>query len=394
MGGIAKCCCCAKLPDSFPELEIGGTTSGAWEQVFGGDGSCCWTKLFTYTETQPWVYQLGGLMATVSESGVRDFDRVLAYTNYLDDPGVPGSIPATLIRETALYNAGNQTINSTYNQEYYFAAAYRKTSVRVTIGTVIAECPEEDPVKKWSCVIDMIGQVKAVVPVHFESSTTRVWTANTGCYNPATGWSDTVTDSNADVGETGFYDTGTESEPEAITTRYAHLRDSLDAADFFEPSGCEDVCGGCSVPCSEPTVLIGEPDLPICSSVVAPILECDLSRKSTLVCGGSGITYTDGTVQLRYVNGSCTSMSVLGTLYSHAVGGSADNRDLLNASTDFGTGCSAGTSYDCFGGAGVTRSAVLTPHQNWNEYADYCELEEFSEVSIEVSIPLVEITAT
>jgi hypothetical protein len=395
MGGIAGCCCCAKLPDSFPELEIEGTTSGAWEQVFGGGtGSCCWTKLFTYTETQPWVYELGGLMATVTEDSVRDFDRVLVYTKFLDNPGVPGVTPATLIREMDLFNAGNQTINSNYTQEFYFASAYRKTSVRITLGTVVADCPDGDPIKKWSVVIDMIGEVKAVAPVHFESSTTRVWTANSGCYNAASGWNDTTTDSNADVGEAGFYDTGTESDPVPMTTRYSHLKDSLSDADFFEPTGCEEICGGCSVPCSDPVVLVGEPDLPSCSSVVAPILNCATSKETSFDCGTSTLTTTTGTLVMRYVSGTCTDMSVTGELYSHATSGSADNRDLLNASTNFGTGCSTGTQYDCFGSPGVARTGPLVPHQNWNEYADYCELEEFSEISIEVSIPLVAITVT
>lgn len=387
--GVLSCCCCDRLPETFPELEIEGTTAGVWERVLVDERYCCWTKLFTYTETQPWVYELGGLMAIVTEESIRDFDRVLVYTRFLDTAS-----PPVLIRKAEMYNAGNQTINSNYTQEFYFASAYRKTSVRVTIGTIVAECPLETPVKKWSCVIDMIGEVKAVAPVHFESSTVRVWTANTGCYNPATGWNDSVSDSNADVGDPGFYETGTESDPMPITTRYAHLRDSLDAADFFEPTGCEDVCGACSVPCGEPTILVGEPDLPACTSVVAPILNCATSRETSFDCSTSTLTVTTGSLVMRYVAGTCTSMAITGELYSHATSGSADNRDLLNASTNFGTGCSTGTQLDCFGSPGVARTGPLVPHQNWNEYADYCEAEEFPEVSIEVSIPLTAITAT
>jgi hypothetical protein len=224
----------------------------------------------------------------------------------------------------------------------------------------------------------MIGEVKAVSPVHFESSLVYTWTAETGCFNAAVGQNSSESDSNADVGEAGFYETGTESDPVPITTRYAHLRDSLDAADFFEPTGCEDVCGGCSVPCSEPTVLIGEPDLPSCSNVVRAVVPVSISTRNTITC-----------LPPSQVNENLTGPVVIGVISG------LSNTDFLNASTDFGTACNGGRFCNCFGDPCVDPyPAELSPRLDWNQSDDLCTLEEFSEISIEVSIPLVEITVT
>jgi hypothetical protein len=354
-------------------LEIEGTVEQAvgWERVFGGGtGSCCWTKLFIYTETQPWVYELGGLMATVSEETIHDYDRILVY-ELISSPS------NQIIRETRSFLAGNQTFNSTYNQWFYFASAYRRTSVRVTIGTVIANCPYEEPVKKWSCVIDMIGEVKAVSPRHFEGSLVYTWTPETGCFNPAVGQNSSSSESNADVGEAGFFFTGTESDPQPMVTRYAHLRESLDAADFFEPTACEDVCGGCSVPCSETTVLIGEPDLPFCTNIINTITPVSISVRNTITC-----------LPPSSVSENLTGPVVIGV-------GGGSNTDFLNISTDFGTACNGGRFCNCFGDPCTDPyPASLRPVVSWNQSNQLCELEEFPEVSIEVSIPLTAITLT